>query len=451
MSYVTKTDRSRCGAIRAALLGLLAAGLAPVSSSAADFGDSCCADLEERVAELEATTARKGNRKVSLKVSGQVHRVLMYWDDGQESNVYESDTSTWSSRFRFTGAARIDDNWEAGYRIEVSPADGLSTNLSQLDDDANVGGLRTARSYFFLNNKRLGRVSVGLLNEGNDGVSGGGDFSGTDSLSGAGLSDTLGSFFLRRKGVAGPAGLVTELTWEAIAIDDVGDGDSEANIIRYDSPTFSGFRLAASWGEDDNWGVGLFFDKEVGDFELGASFGYGRSTDDDSICRQQAPINPSSRSCSAMAGSIGFRHVPTGINATYSMGYLDDDFHLPGFLKDPNDEIWYYGKVGIYREFFELGYTGFYVEYYRGSKAIEELFAAGESSFAAGSVFIRGSEVEIKGIGIVQDIDAAAAHAYLMFREFSVDLDAINPTNGLAIAAPTEPFQAVVLGMRLEF
>ena len=27
---------------------------------AADLGGNCCADLEERVAELEATTARKG-------------------------------------------------------------------------------------------------------------------------------------------------------------------------------------------------------------------------------------------------------------------------------------------------------------------------------------------------------------------------------------------------------
>jgi hypothetical protein len=30
---------------------------------AADLGGDCCADLEERVAELEATTASKGNSK----------------------------------------------------------------------------------------------------------------------------------------------------------------------------------------------------------------------------------------------------------------------------------------------------------------------------------------------------------------------------------------------------
>ena len=56
---------------------LLAVSLFTVSHvQAADLGGDCCADLEERVADLEATTARKGNRKVSLKISGWVSRTL---------------------------------------------------------------------------------------------------------------------------------------------------------------------------------------------------------------------------------------------------------------------------------------------------------------------------------------------------------------------------------------
>ena len=52
-----------------AAAGLLAGGMA-TGASAADLGGNCCADLEERIAELEATTARKGNRKVSLTITG---------------------------------------------------------------------------------------------------------------------------------------------------------------------------------------------------------------------------------------------------------------------------------------------------------------------------------------------------------------------------------------------
>jgi opacity protein-like surface antigen len=47
---------------------LVSYGLPATSAIGANLGvsGSCCADLEERVAVLEATTARKGNRKVSL-------------------------------------------------------------------------------------------------------------------------------------------------------------------------------------------------------------------------------------------------------------------------------------------------------------------------------------------------------------------------------------------------
>jgi hypothetical protein len=70
---------------------VLAAVLVPLGSSgilAADLGGSCCTDLEERIAELEATTARKGNRKVSLTISGYIAQEITFWDDGEESNTY---------------------------------------------------------------------------------------------------------------------------------------------------------------------------------------------------------------------------------------------------------------------------------------------------------------------------------------------------------------------------
>ena len=58
----------------AAALGLVIGGFAfkATPARAADLGGDCCADLEERVAELEATTVRKGNKKVSVTLSGWV-------------------------------------------------------------------------------------------------------------------------------------------------------------------------------------------------------------------------------------------------------------------------------------------------------------------------------------------------------------------------------------------
>ena len=100
--------------------GLLAGGMSTNSASAADLGGNCCADLEERIAELEATTARKGNRKVSLTISGWVGQQVMWWDDGGELNVYITDLgTTLASHVKFTGQAthrpRLDGGLRAAY------------------------------------------------------------------------------------------------------------------------------------------------------------------------------------------------------------------------------------------------------------------------------------------------------------------------------------------------
>ncbi len=77
-----------------ATVGLLALMGAAGPASAADLGGSCCGDLEERVAELEATTVRKGNRKVSLKIAGWVAQQIVNWDDGVENNTYVTGLGT---------------------------------------------------------------------------------------------------------------------------------------------------------------------------------------------------------------------------------------------------------------------------------------------------------------------------------------------------------------------
>src|SRR6476620_3212260 len=103
------------GGVRAAGWATILAGgfilVGNMPAAAADLGGNCCADLEERIAELEATTARKGNRKVSLTISGWVNEAVFAWDDGTERNVYVGTNDLEQTRFRFTGEAKIHDGW----------------------------------------------------------------------------------------------------------------------------------------------------------------------------------------------------------------------------------------------------------------------------------------------------------------------------------------------------
>jgi hypothetical protein len=101
----------------------------PVKAS--DLGGDCCADLEERVAELEAPTARKGNKKVPVTVYGQINKAVLFWDDGHEKNTYVIDNNYESSRFGFKGTAKTGyGDWVAGYRLEIEPTEAASNTGS---------------------------------------------------------------------------------------------------------------------------------------------------------------------------------------------------------------------------------------------------------------------------------------------------------------------------------
>ena len=137
-------------------------------SIAADLGGNCCADLEERIAELEATTARKGNRKVSLTVTGWVNEAVFFWDDGVESNAYVATNGLEQSRFQFTGDAKITGDWSAGYRLEIGINGANSTTFSQdfagdaPNSAAPLNNLILRQSHWYLKSKTYGKLSVGL-------------------------------------------------------------------------------------------------------------------------------------------------------------------------------------------------------------------------------------------------------------------------------------------------
>jgi hypothetical protein len=130
---------------------------------AADLGGDCCADLEDRIAELEATTVRKGNKRVSVTLYGQENHAALFWDDGAEKNTYVVDNNYESSRFGFKGSAKTGfGDWTAGYRLEVEPTGANSARLDQFDDDNADDSVGPRHSFMYLSSKKYGEVRLGL-------------------------------------------------------------------------------------------------------------------------------------------------------------------------------------------------------------------------------------------------------------------------------------------------
>ncbi len=110
----------------AAAFGLMLGGFAfkATPAKAADLGGDCCADLEERVAELEATTVRKGNKKVSVTLSGWVVKTINWWDDGDNRQLRRrrQGLRPWLAASPSPASATIAPGWSAGYNMTVTCA-----------------------------------------------------------------------------------------------------------------------------------------------------------------------------------------------------------------------------------------------------------------------------------------------------------------------------------------
>jgi hypothetical protein len=224
------------------------------SAFAADLGGDCCADLEERVAELEATTARKGNRKVSLTISGQVNRASTYWNDGQRSNMqFGDDNHNSSTRFGFAGSAKISPAYSAGFSMVLDVADKARTSgFSQTNDIGSskfAGGgatrngddqaIRLRDANWWIESSSLGRVTVGRMTT--EGALGTIDLAGIGAAVGDDIGCNGGSLKFRLSTNALSANTIGRTGGLPAGGGCAGPWANRAEGIKYTSPTFAGF------------------------------------------------------------------------------------------------------------------------------------------------------------------------------------------------------------------
>lgn len=409
---------SRVAVCALAVMGL-SAGVAN-TANAADLGGNCCADLEERIAELEATTARKGNRKVSLEISGHVNEAILFWDDGTESNagVYTNDNAR--TRVRFKGDAKINSDLKAGYLIEIGIRSANSKRFTQ-DDDNGEGAtaLDLRHSVWYLDSKSMGRVWLGLTGGAAEGVTEVNQAATKDVAKYSDVEDSGLGLFMSVDSNR------TTTSWRRL-IRGGGDQPGEGrrhNLVRYDTPEIAGFKATASWGEDDVWDAGLHYKGEIGDFKLAAAIAYGETTDASGETGFQCIGNSPTKDadCEQLGGSLSVMHSPTGIYVNFASGYMKDNLigqdtgFDGGAVEDRH--TFYAGEVGIEQKWNALGKTTLYGQYYRNNGGSQDRGFNG-----AGDIV--DSELTAWGGGVIQGIDAAAMHVYLTYRHYEADVTA---------------------------
>lgn len=339
-------------------LHISAVALAIMSGAAmaADLstGGACCADLEERLAELESTAARKGNRAMSLSVYGQVNQAILWVDSGSDSRTTITDNPNSMTRFGFEGEAAASGNMVVGFRLEIGASAAGVDGHTDYDP-----GIRHAAT--FVRIKEFGEIWLGRTSTATDGIV--------------------------EMSVANVAHASTPLSIEPLASTYFGGDNLEfdggrGDVIAFKSATFAGFQFSASFlgdGESDTWDVAIRYAGEFGGFRVAAGGGYATGAD----------------SYRRISGSISAMHVSSGIFANVAGGKVDNG--SIGLLTF-DEQTAYWIQSGIERKFIPLGATTLFGEY--------------------GQFEGDGMDTNAWGFGVVQSINPAAANLYLGYRRY---------------------------------
>jgi hypothetical protein len=471
----------------AAALGMTLGGFVMSShpAKAADLGGDCCADLEERVAELEATTVRKGNKKVSVTISGWVVKLGTWWDDGHETGFYVGDKdTTLSSHIQISGSATIAPGWSAGYTLWLeTPGNSASAGFveNQFNDNAQLvgpGGINTLDSFMWIKSDRWGTTNWGRLVQATNNLALLPDLSGTIIESNGVVFDG-GGFFLRPTGVKNANDLGTgDFTWDSVlaclaAGGGVGADCStglDGNGFRYDSPTWYGFSVSGGYYENYEWDVAAKWAGDWNNLKWSFAYGFTENTDEGCVsvavgCTTNAengggglPFQGFRRDTETNQVGASVLHSPTGLWAygMYEQTHNDGtpfttlNEHLDVVDSAANNTSMWFAKAGIKRTWTPLGATVIWGE---GGQYFDEfgnglcfgnpgpsgtentqgfcgnLAIPSGATFADGTNFlnevaVNSSTVDRWGVGIVQEIDSAAMHVF--FRWQHLELSDLN-------------------------
>ena len=420
-------------------LGLFAVGATP--AFAADLGGNCCADLEERIAELEATTARKGNRKVSLTVTGWVNEAVFFWDDGVEKNIYVGTNDLERTRLQFVGKAKITDDVVAGYRLELGFRGNNSSKFDQ-DSDALTNAVDVRHAVWYLESKTLGKLSVGQTGSATYHLLDDADITNTRNFADAEAAPVAqGAFFLRSGGKS-----INGLRWTDVMRGFNNSTPGQAGrreIVKYDSPTLAGFSVTAAWGDDDLGDVALTYKGDIQDFKLAFKAGYGQASDEGTE-RCHTAGGSVHQDCEwwGVAGTV--MHAPTGLYVYAGYGEQQDNTRGtdPKLVVNTvdSDTAWFV-QGGIEKGFFPLGKTTVFGEFRHDDAGSN----VGKSVVAGGSA-IRESSLDFIGAGVVQNVEAAAMDLYVIYRHAEGDT-----TDFTGAKTNLDDFDMVMTGAMIRF
>ncbi len=390
-----------------------------------------------------------------VNISGWVNESMMYYDDGQGSDVVSStdNGTTLNSRITFTGNQELPNTGsKAGFEITFEPTSGLngssafgssqaplsangqgngfvqpSVSGNQGFDENNAFGANVGllASNLWLSGG-WGKLTLGTQGMPTDNIAvledpsvtlwtnvapvfRGGNFT-IQGLTGAAAGTQQYAHFLQCLGIVGGIGIDCNGIYR--------------NGVRYDLPTFAGVDIAVGYANDDIYDIAAKYKTSLAG--LNAQLAVGYSINQGGVAGSEQPTFAGRSVIGTEAETFqmqfGLMDPGTGIFGGISYQHEDADGGTATVAVGDDTDA-YYIKVGVKRAYNSLGDTSIHFAY--GS--YNDQF--GNNNAVAG---VTGSEIERISVGVTQYL-GAAFQIYGTWEQLDLDVDC-NGTTAITTA-----------------
>lgn len=319
---------------------------------------------------------KSGNDKVQVSLSGQVNRAVLWADNSQNSRIFHVENDVAPSRFRIEGTGKYSQDLTIGTNIETQIR---SNGTDQIDIGTQLSGNQNVtftkrKIEIYAESKKFGKLWIGQGDVASA-YANGVDLSGTTNVgAGATVEDVPGGVTFRDRNKPTFKGPKVVDAWDAM------DGVLRADRIRYDTPSFQGFKASVSHSDGDSGDGAISFAGEFGKTKVQAAVSASKKRRTYDQYNGSASVLFSSGI--SVGGALGTRNGkrPKAFNASLV-----------------------HGKLGYQLKWFNAGVTAFAVDYGQMRKTTAAHDKVTTYSFMA-----------------VQNLDEVAAEVYFTLRCFDL-------------------------------
>jgi hypothetical protein len=313
-----------------------------------------------------------------FKFYGQINLGVLTVDDGVSSDSIFTDNDNSNSRIGFTYDTEFSNGNQLRFNFETAIGLTGSSGVTASNDNFTLDPRQTdLRKFELIYTTQVGKFSFGQGSVATDGIAEQ-DLSKTSVITYSSLQDIGGGNTFR----------LSDGTVSSVRINQAFsafDGGRRLRL-RYDTPAFAGFTVAASYGievltEGDNRDfsdISVTYKGALGDFNTVAGIGYASISDG---------------GAETVIGSASIFHNPTGLNFTIAAGQ-----------NQASDANYVYLKAGIVREWLPIGETAIAIDYTDGSNFVSN-----------------GSSSDSAAISVVQKVDKWNTELFASYRTFGFD------------------------------